>query len=572
MPFKAGSMDTNIFSLKKLLIVSAAAISYLMIVILPFPSTMITRVYFIEQDIAVIAGAIVLFLAIALRPPSIKLKFVVPRGRNVWLFASALSLLLWAGTYGIMANYAITRDEHMVLFDGQIFSRLQLSQPLTPEWRSYAVGLVPSFLLDVPSHQILVSAYGPGNAMMRAAFGVLLDPSLMNPALAGIGLITLFYIAKKLFPQSPGAVWVCLLGYVLSSQILVNAMTTYAMTGHLALNLVWLALFLRNDRWGYFGTMVIGAWAIGLHQIVFHPLFAGPFILTLIPQKRWALFTTYAFVYAASLLFWIGYPTLVMDMAGISAPQGSGAGSTGFIKERIVPLLIERDPSTLALTHYNLLRYIAWSPLFMVPLLALAWPAIRHRERLALPLFCGAFLTLLAMIFLLPYQGHGWGYRYLHPVAGNLILLAGYGFTRWSAQDEVGARSGTAIMAGATATFALPFLLFTAYQMVQPQADLADLISRQQTDFVLLDTQSPSNAVDQTRNWADLSNRPLLFSSKDLTDAQIRELCARGSLTLIRRADFHRVNFASELPKQSLVFEQRVEALKDAGCVKPTRE
>ncbi len=567
---RAEFMTVNEFSIRKRLILCSIVIGYLIVALLPRHDTSITQYYFEAQDMAVGFGAAILFLALAIKQPAKSFTTALPRDRTIWLAAGVLTLLLWAGTYLIMCNHALTRDEHMVLFDARIFGGLQLSQPLVPEWRRFAEGLVPAFLLDVPSHQILVSAYGPGNAMMRAAFGSLFDPSLMNPVLAGIGLIALFRIAKDLFPTSPSAVWVCLLGYVLSSQILTNAMTAYAMTAHLTLNLVWLAFFLRGDRWGYLATMIIGSWAIGLHQIVFHPLFAGPLILTLIPQKRWALFAAYAVVYGASLLFWISYPTFVMDAAGIAAAQGSGAGSAGFIQERIVPLIVNHDPATLVLTFYNLLRYIAWAPLFMLPLLVLSSSAIRRREGLALPLFCGAVLTLLAMVFLLPYQGHGWGYRYLHPVSGNLILLAGYGYDRWLAKDDGGAQASVALMGGLTAIVAVPFLVFTTFQLVKPQADLLALINRQQTDFVLVDTEYPSNAIDQVRNMADLSNRPIVFSSEDLNEDQLIELCGRGSLALITRKDFHRAGFVPQLAEQSPIFDQRVKILVGNDCLSPT--
>jgi len=43
-------------------------------------------------------------------------------------------------------------------------------------------------------------------------------------------------------------------------------------------------------------------------------------------------------------------------------------------------------------------------------------------------LVAGLVLTLLAMFMLLPYQGHGWGYRYLHGLIGSAALLGGYGW------------------------------------------------------------------------------------------------------------------------------------------------
>ena len=46
-------------------------------------------------------------------------------------------------------------------------------------------------------------------------------------------------------------------------------------------------------------------------------------------------------------------------------------------------------------------------------MMALAIAAVRRNQGAARPLVNGIVLTTLAMAFLIPYQGHGWGYRYL---------------------------------------------------------------------------------------------------------------------------------------------------------------
>jgi hypothetical protein len=46
------------------------------------------------------------------------------------------------------------------------------------------------------------------------------------------------------------------------------------MTAHLTLNLIWLCLFLRNDKIGHGAAIAVGFLASGLHQLIFHPLVA----------------------------------------------------------------------------------------------------------------------------------------------------------------------------------------------------------------------------------------------------------------------------------------------------------
>jgi hypothetical protein len=325
-------------------------------------------------------------------------------------------------------------------------------------------------------------------------------------------------------------VWVALASYALSAQVLVTAMTTYAMTAHLALNLVWLALFLRGGSWRHALAMAMGVWAIGLHQVIFHPLFAGPFILTLLPRRQWGLFAAYAVVYGGALLFWTTYPSLVVESAGIVAQTGSTGGVSAFLAERVWPLFTHKDAGGQTWMFYNLLRFLAWMPAFLLPLIAIAWADVRAYRPIVLPLFGGIVLTLLAMMLLLPYQGHGWGYRYWHGLIGNFALLAGYGYCRWAQRDRARADGTVWLLGGGTALL-LFLLLWTTHGFVRPHAAASELIGRQRTDFVIIDTGLPgSYVVDEVRNLPDLSNRPLVFSSEDMTVEQMDILCARGSV------------------------------------------
>ena len=251
--------------------VMLAAILAMWFVVLPADNSgTITAHYYRIQDRTVLGFMALALFTLGWWRPALRLTLPAMPRWVLWGAAGALAGLLWLGTYAVMLDYPLTRDEHMVLFDARNFSQGQLAAIVPGQWVGFTLALVPDFLLDAPGDSLLASAYGPGNAAMRAGFGLLLDPALMNPLLAGMGLVALVNIAKRQFPDTPHAVWVCGLAYILSAQMLVAAMTTYAMTAHMALNLVWLALFLRGSRWALAGTMVIGAWAIGLHQIIFH--------------------------------------------------------------------------------------------------------------------------------------------------------------------------------------------------------------------------------------------------------------------------------------------------------------
>lgn len=523
--------------------------------------------YFRTQDLPATLIILPVIALAAIWWPKPGLPDRMPSTPSVVIVAVLLALVLWAATYSVMLAYPLTRDEHMAVFDAQIYSSGELAAPLDPEWREFAYALVPNFLLDAPGNGLLVSSYMPGNAMMRAGFSAVADPALMNPALCAIGLIALYDVARHLFSSSPAAVWVVLATYLLSAQVLVNAMTSYAMTGHLALNLVWLAFFLRGKWWQHAIAMAIGAWTIGLHQVVFHPLFAGPFILMLLSQRRRALFAAYSLVYVTALLFWLSYPSMVVASFGVTSQGGSTGGIVAFLLERVWPLLSRNSLSSIAIMEFNMLRLMVWTPLFVLPLLVLAWPDIRRIKSPALPLFGGVILTILAMAILLPYQGHGWGYRYLHGLIGNLALLSGFGYRHWAKSDRKRADGTIAFLGGAGAFILLPFLLWSAYGFTAPYARLSAAIEQQPSDFVIIDTETSLAAIDQVRNRSDLANRPLVLSSISLSNARLAELCEKGSLTLLGPSNI----IAANLPMGAAAATNSPRALAEAlgPCVRP---
>ncbi len=109
-----------------------------------------------------------------------------------------------------------------------------------------------------------------------------------------------------------------------------------------------------------------------------------------------------------------------------------------------------------------------------------------------------------------------------------------------------------------------------AHQFVKPHAMLTQLVSQQDSDFVLLDTMPPSDAIDEVRNRADLSNRPIVISSKNLQPGQLIELCERGTITPISRRSFHSVGLSEDVPATSPYFEKQLLTIKGRPCLLPS--
>src|SRR3546814_3363321 len=89
-----------------------------------------------------------------------------------------------------------------------------------------------------------------------------------------------------------------------SAQLWVTAMTPYAMTGHFALNMVWLALVLRGGAVGHLGAGVVALAAAGLHQWHFPPIFIAPFILWMLLGRRWRVAIFHMLVLAVVVIVW----------------------------------------------------------------------------------------------------------------------------------------------------------------------------------------------------------------------------------------------------------------------------
>ena len=166
-------------------------------------------------------------------------------------------------------------------------------------------------------------------------------------------------------------------------------MTSFAMSGHLALNLLWLALFLENRRATHIGAAIVGFLATGLHQPLAHPLFVLPFMGLIAAQRRWRLLAFYGMSYALISAFWLAWPVWI-SAHGVGAIRRQRAGC-GFI-DRLLNVVGAPNLRGLTLMAANLLRFAAWQHLLLLPCLRLAYrspgAAIHWLARLRLDFSC----------------------------------------------------------------------------------------------------------------------------------------------------------------------------------------
>jgi hypothetical protein len=504
------------------------------------PSYSMTRTLMQKQDMPVLLPTCALLLILAaLPPPAIlgrwgkSMAATIPFNLAVPILLSTVVAAL--GTRYVAVYTPVSHDEIMATFDSEIIASGRLLAPISPEWRSLSWGLQPAFRLPVPGDTAWVSIYLPGNAAIRGVLGKVFGPAIVNAILVATAMVALLGVARRLWPGRPDAWVVALLLAALSSQMLCMGMTPFAMTAHLALNLIWLWLYLRNTALGHVAAISVGFFATGLHQLIFHPLFVAPFILQMLLERRWKLGTLYAVGYAAIGVFWIVYWQLLLAAHGVAAEAAHAVGVSFFI-ERVANMLRYFSVSGPETIVQNLLRFAAWQHPMMLILLApgmvLGWKAGGVFRALA----GGIVLTILAMLILLPYQDIGWGYRYVHGLIGSAALLATLGWTNLTEKSEPSERGNAwGVMAVTTAAALLMLLPTHVLQMhgyVSPYTRANAAIASSKFDAVVIETFSIYQGIELVRNDPYLRNRPLIFDIEQLNDTLVGELCSRMSVTV----------------------------------------
>jgi hypothetical protein len=498
----------------------------------------LTAYLFQTQDRPWLVAVALLLLALALAPLPILssrvMSFVARKPRTlVAILALCVFIGAVVGTHMVFHGYHMSRDEFLADFDAMIFGSGRFSAPIDPTWRPFRSALQTQFMLPIPNDVGFVSAYLPVNAGFRAVMGLIADSSWTSPLLVAVAVLATFGVARRLWPERLDAAVVSTLLVATSSQVLVTSMTSYAMTAHLALNMIWLWLFLRDDKIGHGAAIATGFLASGLHQLIFHPLFAAPFIVRLWISKRRSLAWVYIASYAAICLFWIAYWKLIVAWQGIPSEASDSTGPLYFLA-RVLLLLEDFQWAGADLILKNVLRFVAWQSPALLPLAVLAHPAIRRGPGPARDLTAGFLLTLVAMFILLPYQGHGWGYRYLHGLIGSLALLGGYGWialTRRATEDEVGAsRTMLALCSAIAVVVLLPAHILQARSLVLPYIRASHAIEQAATDLVIVDPSRLLFAEDLVRNDPFLRNRPKVLDLSKLSDTDIDRLCTQYSV------------------------------------------
>lgn len=435
---------------------------------------------------------------------------------------AVMALACLAGHYWLLSGYDLSRDEQMATFDATVFAGGHLFQSLPPMWRDHADALNTLFMYPAEHRAGWISSYLPMNAALRADFGLLGNPALLGPLMTGVGGAALWGCARRLWPRDREVAALASLLYLGSGQVLFAGMTSYAMPAHLTLNLVWLWLFLKRAWPSDCAALAVGFVAMGLHQPIMHPMFAAPLLYLVVRERDWKRAALFGIGYGLAGAFWLWWPNWTWHLVQ-AAPATPRPAGVDFLSRLLMVLAQGNYARALPDMAVNLLRFVAWQHILLVPLLMVGLAATR-RDPLARAIAGGLWLTACIMTLILPDQGHGFGYRYFHGLIGNVILIAAYGWKQLKDNQPIW-RGLLMVTTALGFALILPMQSWMAHSQYRPYAELNRRILASPAAYVVIGPQDAPYAADLVYNAPRLDRGPIRLLRDRVSPALAASLC-----------------------------------------------
>ena len=489
---------------------------------------------------AVFAGVMISALAIAAIPSlagrinGIQLSALKPT------YIAFISLLVSAiGVVFVYHGYGFSMDEWMTQMQAELFASGKLSGTVPEEWRPFGKAMYHGFASFDPQTGTLASNYRPGMAILYGGFSLIWLDAYTSAILNAASVLLIARVARQLFPAHTDAPVIAALLLATSQQAVAASLTPYAMSAQLCLNLLWLTLFLENRWQTHVAAAIVGVLTASLHQIHTHLFFAFPFLLTLLAPLQWRALAIYGAIYAFGHAAvagwdWISFSRHLLPVVAEAPtlPQAAAAPPAGVL-DRALQMFQPPSPQDLATIMANLTRMVAWQSLALVPLLFVAFKS-RTRMEWRRALIASVVVSLLPYVFLMPDQGHGWGYRYLHGLLGNFVLLAIPGWLALTANRATPKfKAWVVICLVATPLVMIPLRAVQISGLVQPYSAATELAVQQDADVVIVDSYRVWIGGDIPRNSAVALTRPIQMDLRDLSAAQIATLCQTYSVVVL---------------------------------------
>jgi hypothetical protein len=381
---------------------------------------------------AALAG--VVLLAFFLRRRSEALALIGLASRRPWMLAAAVFPLLCLGAVFVYEARPVAMDEYAPLLQAQAFAAGRLSGTLPADLLDQLIPrFFQSYFFAVSRASGEVSTtYWPGFALLLAPFAWLGIPWAANPAIGALTIPAVHRLAERVTGSSEAAGWA--VAFTLASPVfLLSSISYYAMGAQLLFNVLYALLLLQPSIGRALAAGFIGSIALVLNNPVPHLLFSVVFVVWLL--LRGGSLAVLAALLAGYLpltaVLGVGWYLHVVDMSAalpgnpVDQPASAAARSVvdallgaiaGFMK---LPQLRVLDARLAGASK-------VWTWAAGGLLVLAAFGAAQAPRSTGLKLLGLAFCITFFGYFLVPFdQGHGWGYRYIHPAWFALPLFAG---------------------------------------------------------------------------------------------------------------------------------------------------
>ena len=509
-------------------------------------------ILFVEQD-----GPAAIFLlptaaSILLLTPRLSARYADGAGAALSrlprpeLVALAVLILSWAGGGLIYHDHPLTLDEYVPTVQAEIYRSGALAgtfpAPPVGEFDNY----FPYFFTYDEPTGAFTQYYRPVHAALLALTGAFGVDDFLNPFAAAVTVLATAQVARLLAPERAEAPALSALLLATSAQFLAFAISDYPWSIHLALNMVWLALFLRGGVVALTGAVVIGVLATGLHQVQPHAAFAFPVLAAFafgwrrrLPWARHlALCALICAIYCLAIGFWLVWDNLALWLH---------TGEDRFLPESLGEVLALRPfldgqlrqidflPTLYSLLNVaNILRLVLWLSPAVVFLLVLGLVRGRRPSADTVVLIAVFLFSLAVYMILMPNQMLGWGYRYLTPLLGIMAILAALALPGQDDPPRPSAVVATMAWIAVGAGLFLPLRAAQIEALVRPEAQLAERIRTSPSAFSVNQVSEVMMTTQLVRNAPDLSNRPLALTDLHLPLEFFEEEAERLELLTIR--------------------------------------
>ena len=414
-------------------------------------------------------GFLFLIVAFLLPPQRWVDDLVAWLSRRTRLVAAGVAVLLSGLSLSAHHAYPFTMDEYAPVFQSQVFARGRLAGQWPPEVATLLVAPVNVnwFIAMSKVTGQTCSEYWPGHAILMTPFTFLGIPWAYNPVLSACAILLMAAAVRRAFGEQAVG-WAVL--FMLGSPVFAAyGISFYAMTSHLALNLLYALLLMSPTLPRVAGAGLVGGFALVLHNPFPHFIFSLPWLGWLgLRADRWTRLPLIGLCYAAAFLpIEVGWRNVEESIRGDrpasvfaspvaeapnSAEQSVPAAGTGVDtdataaaappgppKPRAAPPGISAIVGTfmgylgaMQLPSFGdfwqgrvlaFLRLVAWDAPGLVVLACWGW--WRNRQSTAARLFAlSGLTTFLGYSLIAMSGGHGWGYRYFFSAWSCLPFLA----------------------------------------------------------------------------------------------------------------------------------------------------